>query len=200
MLEGIVYSPDAADSAAVIVAKGKQELFQVGDTIPVGNQVTLSRVLLDRVILDNNGNYESLWLYDDDKSSGGAMERRRSRPGRDRVSDMRDNSRITDMAESYRERLMDNPSSLAQVIRIAPVQENGEMIGYRISPGKDREQFQALGLKPGDVVTSINGIQLNEPSNALEIYKLMRSATEASFTIDRNGSPVEILVSLGATE
>lgn len=200
-LEGIVYSPAQQDSAAVIVHGGKQELFLVGDEIPVGNNVSLSRVMLDRVILDNNGNLESLWLYDEEKDAQ-RIATRNSRPVeraaiRDRIADMREDDNITDMAEDYRERLFQNPASLAEVIRISPAQEQGEMVGYRISPGKDREQFERLGLKTNDVVTSINGIELNEPSNALEIYKLMRTATEASFTIDRNGQPVEILVSLG---
>lgn len=199
-LEGIVYSPVQEDSAAVIVHSGKQELFLVGDEIPVGNNVSLARVLLDRVILDNNGNLESLWLYDEEKDAQRYAVRNSRpvvRPDRDSVADMREDGDITDMAEEYRERLFQNPASLAEVIRISPAQQQGEMIGYRISPGKDREQFERLGLKANDIVTSINGIELNEPSNALEIYKLMRTATEASFTIDRNGQPVEILVSLG---
>lgn len=199
-LEGIVYSPSQQDSAAVIVHSGKQELFLVGDKIPVANNVSLARVLLDRVILDNNGKLESLWLYDEEKSASrvNTPGRRTERPvQREEVADMRKNESITDMAEDYRERLFQNPASLAEVIRISPAQQNGEMVGYRISPGKDREQFESLGLRANDIVTGINGIELNEPSNALEVYKLMRTATEASFTIDRNGEPLEIMVSLG---
>ena len=45
-------------------------------------------------------------------------------------------------------------------------------------------------------MTSVNGIVLDEPAKALEIYKLMRTAMEATFTVDRNGTSVEVLVSL----
>ena len=73
-------------------------------------------------------------------------------------------------------------------------------MGYRISPGKDRKQFTQFGFKNNDIVTSINGITLNEPSKALEIYKLMRTANEATFDIDRNGEARQILVSLNDPE
>ena len=196
-LQGIVYSPDAAESVAVIVSKGKQEQFHIGDKIPEGNNVTLARVLLDKVILDNNGKYESLWLYDEESEQArGPSPAPVARERNSRVSDMRDNGNITKMARNYRSQLFKNPASLAEVIRITPAQEGGQLVGYRINPGKDRKQFEAMGLKPNDIVTSINNIQLNEPSNALEIYKLMRTATQASFTINRNGQPMQIMVSL----
>ena len=202
-LEGIVYSSDPAAAAAVIVHSGKQELFRVNDKIPVGQNVSLARVLLDRVILDNSGNFESLWLYDDEQSKAVAsrpVPARSAKEADERIADLRGDGNITDMAQDYRERLFDNPSSLAEVVRITPAQEAGQMIGYRISPGKDREQFERLGLKANDIVTGINGIDLNEPSNALEVYKLMRTAKEANFTISRNGEPLEILVSLGGDQ
>ena len=65
--------------------------------------------------------------------------------------------------------------------------------------GKAAEKcFAQFGFKNGDIVTGINGIVLDDPAQALEVYKIMRSAQQASFTVDRNGNPVEIVVSLGA--
>lgn len=197
-LEGIVYSPRAEDSAAVIVHRGQQETYAVGDKIPVGNQVSVAQVLLDRVILNNNGNYEALWLYDQTEAGKGAASPAPSRQApAARVSDMRGDQAITRMAANYRDRVLNNPTSLAEVIRITPAKQDGAMVGYRISPGRDRQQFEALGLKPNDVVVNINDIDLDEPSNALEVYKLMRTATEANFTIERDGERMDIQVSLG---
>lgn len=197
VLEGIVYSARPEESAAVIVHKGRQETFAVGDKIPVGNQVSLAQVLLDRVILSNNGNYEALWLYDQAETpKSGRVANTRQTPPSARVNDMRENRAVTEMAANYRDRVLNNPTSLAEVIRITPAKHEGAMVGYRISPGKDREQFEKLGLQSNDVVTSINDIDLNEPSNALEVYKLMRTATEANFTIDRGGETIQVRVAL----
>lgn len=197
VLEGIVYSSTPEQSAAVIVHQGKQETYRVGEDIPGGNQVKLVQVLLDRVILNNGGKYEALWLYDDSKRDQSAPSRPAPRPAvASKVNDLRGDESVTEMARDYRERVFNNPTSLAEVIRITPAKRDGAMIGYRLSPGKDRAQFETLGLKSGDVVTSINDIDLNEPSNALEVYKLMRTATEASFTVDRNGQTLQINVAL----
>jgi general secretion pathway protein C len=198
-LEGIVNGPTQADSVAVIVYQGKQDQYYVDDKLPVGGNVTLAQVLIDRVIIDNAGSYESLWLYDEDKNQQAvttSTRRKVTTTAKSNVTDMRADANATNLAKDYRDRLYQNPASLAEVLRIQPAQKDGEMLGYRVSAGRDKQQFADLGFKTNDVVTSINGITLDEPSKALEIYKLMRSAKEATFTIDRNGESVDILVAL----
>jgi general secretion pathway protein C len=205
ILEGIVHTPEVSDSVAVIVYQGKQDQYYVGDKLPVGNRVELVKVLVDHVILDNAGNYESLWLYDDEKkNSRASITGQRVTPqakpvnnNKEIITDNRKNEEATNLASDYRQRLYKNPSSLAEVLRIAPAQNNGQLVGYKVSPGRDREQFAQLGFKANDIVTSINGIALDEPSKALQVYKLMRTAKEASFTVERDSQLVEVMVSLG---
>jgi general secretion pathway protein C len=197
MLKGIVHTFDTADSVAVIVYQNQQDQYYIGDKLPAGNEVSLAKVMLDHVILDNAGRFESLWLYDDEKTTKQVeVPSARSSVKESNLTDRRKKTEVTELAKGYRDRLYKNPSSLAEVLRISPAQRNGKMMGYRVSPGRDRKQFSALGFESNDIVTSINGIGLTEPSKALEIYKLMRTATEASFTVDRNGDSVEVLVSL----
>ncbi len=64
---------------------------------------------------------------------------------------------------------------------------NGELKGYRLYPGRNREQFAALGLQPGDLVTEINGMTLNNPPQAMELFRSLSSATQATVTIERGG-------------
>jgi general secretion pathway protein C len=206
VLQGIVSASDSASAVAIIVHKGKQEQYHIGEKLPVGNRVILAKVLLDHVILDNKGKYESLWLYDEANSTFNGQQtarntpRAKPRPPQNKITDMRKNQEATTLAKDYRKRLYKNPKSLAEVLRIAPAQQDGQMVGYRVSPGKDRQQFTNLGFKANDIVTSINDIALDEPSQALEVYKLMRTATEASFTVLRNGESVQLMVTLGAND
>ncbi|MBL4826473.1 MAG: type II secretion system protein GspC [Spongiibacteraceae bacterium] len=197
-LQGIISASETTSAVAIIVHKGKQDQYHVGDKMPVGNRVVLAKVLNDHVILDNKGNFESLWLYDDSKlGSANKPAVRNASVSQPKVRDMRDNKKATRLAKDYRQRLYKNPKSLAEVLRISPAQSDGEMVGYRVSPGRDREQFTQLGFKTNDVVTAINDIALDEPSRALEVYKLMRTATEASFTVLRNGESLQLMVTLG---
>ena len=64
-----------------------------------------------------------------------------------------------------------------------------------MSPGRDRAQFEQMGFKAGDVVTGVNGIVLTDPGKAMELYRVMRSAQEASFDVQRGGETLNISVS-----
>jgi general secretion pathway protein C len=85
---------------------------------------------------------------------------------------------------------------LASLLTVSPVQADGAIIGYRISPSKERAAFDALGFKTGDVVTAVNGLSLSDTTNTLKLYTLMKEATEATFDMTREGGNVTINVDL----
>jgi general secretion pathway protein C len=64
---------------------------------------------------------------------------------------------------------------------------NGQLKGYRVFPGRNRQQFIALGLRPGDLVTEINGVQLNNPAQGMEIFRSLGESSQVSVTIERGG-------------
>ncbi|EGG29850.1 General secretion pathway protein C [Aequoribacter fuscus] len=97
-----------------------------------------------------------------------------------------------------RDRYYDNPESLSELVSVAAVRSaDGQLAGYRVSPGPKGEEFQALGFRPGDVVTEVNGLSLSDPSNALVLYQMLKSASEANFVIQRGGSPMNLTVQVG---
>jgi general secretion pathway protein C len=195
-LLGVISASDPAQARAFILVDGQQRQFAVGEQVPAAGKVVLSKVLVDRAIIDNNGRYETLWLYDP------ALNAQQPQP--DAVSadapattlDMRANAQVTAMAQNYRQQLYQNPSSLADVIQVAPAMEGGKLVGYRISPGRDQAQFQKFGFKPGDIVTSINNIGLDDPQRAVELYNLIRTARDASITVRRGAEQMTMMVSL----
>ena len=64
---------------------------------------------------------------------------------------------------------------------------NGQLKGYRVFPGRNRQQFVALGLRPGDLITEINGVLLNNPSQGMAIFRSLGESTQVSVTVERNG-------------
>ena len=197
-LQGIVYSEEPELAVAMIVVKGKSDQYHIGDKLPLSPRVELAKVLVDRVIIDNSGRYESLWLYEENGKPRAAVNKAKPADAA-KLNDLRGKKDATELARDYRSRLYKNPSSLAEVVRISPAQVDGQMVGYRVSPGRDKEQFKAFGFEAGDVVTSINSVSLDDPSKALEVYKMMRTAREASFTVDRRGESIQLMVSLDGT-
>lgn len=196
-LLGLVSASDPAQSIAIIMAEGNQQHLKVGEQLLGNGKVVLNKVLVDRVIIDNNGHYETLWLYDPDQTSrlpGKSKPLSANAPPRN--IDMRNNPRATAAAQNSRQQLYKNPTALADVVKVSPAQENGKLKGYRVLPGRDANQFVQLGFKPGDIVTSINGVSLDDPQRALELYNTIRTAQEASFTVHRGDQDVTLMVSL----
>jgi general secretion pathway protein C len=205
-LTGIVASTDEGLGFAIIEHQRRQAVYAVDDELPVGGRVKLAKVMADRVVLDNGGTYELLMLFEESELSPGISAQSAPAPDRGRptpavqpragVVDKRDDPLATTLASSYRERLYEDPQSLARVVQVSAVRENDQLLGYRVQPGQDQAQFERLGFEAGDVVTSVNGVSLDDPAQAMQLYQIMRTATEAVFTVQRKGQQVTLSVAL----
>ncbi len=205
VLTGIVSSTDDGLGSAMIEAKKQQSLYSVGDALPANGKVTLAKILAKQVVIDNNGTYELITLFDDNGIVGilptsatptlAPRSQTSSRPLA-RQAPRVDQREANQLASGYRQQLYDDPQSLASLVSISAVQGENGLRGYRIAPGKDRSQFAAMGFEPGDIVTGVNGYSLSDPSNTVRLYQLMRDAAGATFDIERGGSALTISVSL----
>jgi general secretion pathway protein C len=200
-LTGIVASTADGLGTVMIEARKQQELYSVGDDLPANGKVTLAKILPKQVVIDNNGTYELITLFDDNGIVGIVQSQSRATlpdtkgQGKDPDAPATRQERGR-LAANYRDQLYSDPQSLAGLVSISAVQADGGLKGYKVSPGRDAAQFTALGFEAGDIVTAVNGYALSDPSNTLRLYQLMRDATDATFDIDRKGSPVSINVSL----
>lgn len=86
--------------------------------------------------------------------------------------------------------------TLADVVAMSIYREAGQVVGYKVRPGRNAEAFHALGLQADDIVIAVNGMQLSTPGKIMEIYKSMGSATSANLEIRRGGSTVNLDVML----
>ena len=159
------------DSAAA------SNVYATGQAVRPG--MTLHSVYHDRVIFDRGGRMESLMLPV--QSLGGVQIS--SAPARPQQSQFQDNLRR--IAET-------NPSAFTEIIRPQPVFANGVQRGYRVYPGRNRQQFAKLGLQPGDLVVSINGTPLDDPQRGMEIFNTLGSSDRVSVTVERNGQSQDL--------
>ena len=75
------------------------------------------------------------------------------------------------LGQRLQELAAQNPAAITEIIRPQPVFANGQQRGYRVYPGRNRQQFSKLGLMPGDLVTAINGTPLDDPARGMEILQ-----------------------------
>lgn len=211
ILRAVINSNDEKSSRAVIASGSKEELYAIGDTLPVGNNVTLVKVFEVRVILNNNGKFESLSLYKEDpnapKFPTGYREAESAQPASNwgvesgyqqgpGPSARAENNAGVRNAVANDSGMAQMSQTLADVVAMSIHREGGKVIGYKIRPGRNVEMFNNLGLQADDVVTAVNGVPLSSPGKIMEIYKSMGNATSANLEIRRGGSTVNLDVVL----
>lgn len=174
-LRGAVAAADERFAHAIIAdGSGVEKVYFLKDAVSGG--AILQQVQADRVILNRGGVLESL-LLPREAETGGVTG---PRPGPVPMSEAR-------RGPSVQEVVTQNAGTITEIIRPQPYMPNGELKGYRIYPGRNREQFVALGLKPGDLVTEINGMALNNPAQAMELFRALADTTQVTVTLDRDG-------------
>jgi general secretion pathway protein C len=178
VLSAVFASSDPKRGLAIIGESAQSaKVYTVGATVRPGTR--LHEVYSDRVILDRGGQLEAL-LLPKQNTAGLAINRA---PAPSTGAQFADNLRR--IAES-------NPSAFAEVLRPQPVFANGVQRGYRVYPGRNRQQFAKLGLQPGDLVLSINGTPLDDPQRGLEVFNTLSASDRVSVTIERNGQSQEL--------
>lgn len=178
-LRGAVATDDQKVAHAIIAdGSGSEKVYFAGDNLPGG--ATLSRIEADRVVLSRGGQFEVLRLP---RQSGGEAG---SRSIRQAVQPM---AATPGSDASVQELVSQNAGSFLDVVRPQPYMPKGELKGYRLYPGPNRQKFSVLGLRPGDLVTEINGIQLNNPTQGMEVFRSLSGKTAMTVTIERNGQP-----------
>jgi len=179
-LRGVVASENAKNGWAIVAdGRAQEKTYFVDDAIDGAGGTRLHAVYGDRILLNRGGRLETLRLPRELPAN--SVTTRATTPG------------PAVAPNSLRDVISENASRITDVIRVAPHIEQGQMLGFRINPGRQREQFEALGLQPGDVVTDINGTPMTDPSRGLQVFEALGESTMANVTVVRNGTP-EVLV------
>ena len=182
-LKGTVASEISEFSVAIISdGNNEEKVYAIGDSI--GSSAKLHAVYADRVVLNENGVLTNLKLPKEFSASQAAPARRTTSSTR----------QTTRNAQSIQAVVSNNLSRLSDVIRPTPYFVNGQQSGYRVYPGRDRQQFSALGLRPGDLIKDIDGQSLTDPTQAMQIFQALGTSEQVTVTVERNGQPETIVL------
>jgi general secretion pathway protein C len=183
VLKGILAKEEDTNGGAIISSnRGEDQSYQVGQTIEGADGATLHSVYADRVLLNRSGRLETLRLPKEPSSSTSSPMARPAPPPQPQPS------------ANLRDAISQNATRLTDILRLAPHVQEGQVVGFRVNPGRDRAAFEALGLQPGDVVTDINGTVLDDPSQGLQVFQSLGETTQANVTVLRDGVPQVIVI------
>lgn len=192
-LIGVAAGEKGASSQAIIASgkQGTESTYSVGSPLPGG--AIIRQILPDRVILAHDGRLETLRLPVVGTSilaghmefgSGASMASNESPElGRN-------------FTEARRE-IERHPQSFSQFMRMLPDIQNGHLKGYRVYPSKSPALFRRVGLQPGDIVTSVNGVRLDSTTTSIRALSQLRHAQgPVQLQVLRHGKPIALTVNV----
>lgn len=204
-LEGVVAAGSGDRAVAIIEYQGTQRAYAVGDAIE-GTTASVARVLPDRVILDNGERRETLPLYRDAyparaQSGSGARRERTERPATAPASGPPQAAAGPDI---HADVLGSTPSerlhNLNRAMTLSAARDaSNRLLGYEAKPASDAVLFTRLGLRSGDVITRVNGIDAASIRSLLEARRAIDSAAVAEVHLLREGRVLSLRIHLGAT-
>lgn len=176
-LVGVFANTNQDLSGAIVKSGSNAELYRVGDELP--GRAELYKVFADRVLLRRMGKTETLRLE---------IERQ---PGKIETTETTASPALPDISMAAGQGLDTQRSMLISQLALSPVREGGNE-GYRVSAGISRDVRRAVGLRPGDVILSVNGMPLGtEEADQAAIASFYESG-KAEVEIHRGGSQITL--------
>lgn len=178
------------NSKAVVTDRGSRdhELVWEGDSFEKYPQARVVRIERGRLVIDNQGRREELLLADegDAPARPTRADRRRSRRAATRANDA---PSLTDRLKALQGRGRDMGSILSQG-RPVPKWEDGELVGMELRDVEPGGLYDKVGLAEGDVITGVNGIELDNAADASRV--LAELTTADSLEIETTSGTISV--------
>ena len=178
-LRGIYYSLEPRLSLAIVEVKPNEtRVYMIDDEL--ADNITLSSVEEDHILLNRYGKLERLNLQ-------------KPLPSNQRAASSRavggvGNVQQTALLRSYKKRYASNPMALATRFQAIPVQQDGKNIGFKLKALRGESLLRRLNFEADDVFTSVNGVSLQNPFEALDALKSLTTSQSVSVSFMRNGT------------
>lgn len=175
-----VYLEEGMQGAIIGEANGRQQFVRAGDSF--ANGIRLKEVHPDHVVLERSGKVEALRFPNAESRSGPAPEPAPVIPSTAQTGQPLE---VVDLSDA-------EAGEIATHLRAFVVREQGEFAGYRVLPGRNRALYQTLGLRPGDVITAVNGEPVQEAGGADAFLQQLTRSTNPSVTVRRGPETLQL--------
>ncbi|BES85612.1 EtpC protein [Pectobacterium araliae] len=174
-LTGVLASEDTKRSIAIIAKDSQQYSRNVGDAVP-GYEAKIVTISADRVVLQYQGRYEALHLYQEEKAPDAP-------PSSGAFSQVKDE-------------IQKAPFTAQDYLTISPVTEEDVLKGYQLNPGKNPDLFYRAGLQDNDLAVSLNGMDLRDTDQAQQAMAQLAGMSKFNLTVERDGQQQDIYLAL----
>ncbi|MBN8842945.1 MAG: PDZ domain-containing protein [Sphingomonadales bacterium] len=179
-LFGVNINEATGGGSAILAAEdGIQNSYAVGDEVAPG--LRLVGVAFDHVLLDRGGTRETLFL--DQSGAAPAVATPAALPPPTAEPGAAPSGELA-------------PDALKAGVGFAPRAEGGKVTGLTVQPQGDGATFRAAGLRPGDVIRSVNGRPIGSAGDAASLASQLSPGARISLEVERGASVVPIAIFL----
>jgi general secretion pathway protein C len=198
-LKGAIASSDPLRSRAIIASAEDQQVYLVGDSLSgMPGTVELQEVHQTFVLLNNNGRIETLRMDELPLSPVPSLAET-SHSAVSNISTGATNVTNVTGAVNFPTGIA-RDTALTDIIRIQPVFESadsalaGTLRGLQIRHGSRGDFLSAVGLRQGDMITAIDGKQLNDASELPVLMAQLSTQQLVSLQVLRDEIPLTVVL------
>lgn len=163
--------------------KRTQNLYKTGESV---QNAIVKMILREKVILSVDGKDQLLEIEKAESGKGGKKDLRRGGRTPRRQSRARRTQKIT-LRRSRIDNAIEDVSKLMTQVNVRPHFNQGQPDGLMLTRIKPRSLFREMGLRNGDVITGINGENVESVDATLKLYDLLKSNSSVSLQLKRRG-------------
>lgn len=193
-LKGVIFDTNSLYSRAIIMDRksGKEELYKIGDAVGDAHLIYVGKN--KAIFVRSNGQQETLFV-----TAEAAQKDSIYTPSQisTAIEQLDETNYIVNTDQFSKE--INNLAQFIEMLDITTAFEKSRSIGCRVGKLAPRSIGPALGLRYGDIITSINDIPTTSTSDRVKIYKMienMESNQQVVVSILRNGMPRQFTYTL----
>ncbi|MBF0125730.1 MAG: hypothetical protein HQM02_00815 [Magnetococcales bacterium] len=174
-LLGILFVDNNPANARALIGtpEARERSYGVGESI---GKAVIRAIQADQVILEHNGRQEALRLPKKELS----LSQGEGVPQKVQMS-----PDAKALLGALWNTLQERPESLLEQVRIEPAHVRGKFAGVQLFPGKDPTFLEKFGLRGGDRITWINGVELTDPLKGMTVLGTLGSASALQLRVSR---------------
>ncbi len=168
---------------AVIQLDSDTSVYRVKDHL--GNAIILS-IERKKVIILHNGAKEELSMFEEGSPESGAN----SAPAGENIQQVSKGNYV--IPENQFKSATQNMGTLLTQARVVPNLADGRIDGYKIFAITPGSLYANIGLQDGDVIHSVNGIQVTTPESAMQLFQQLQNERRFTVNVSRNGQSMTL--------
>ncbi|MFQ5901017.1 MAG: hypothetical protein ACE5IH_05615 [Thermodesulfobacteriota bacterium] len=174
------------------ISKRNQIILREGESIDGG--VMLKKVSSGRVVLIAGGRETTMEIvYEDDRTK----DSKRASLSVKRPSSAQPSELTRNLNRREVEVALEDLNKVMTQARIIPYMVKGETKGYRVFSIRPGSIYTKVGLKNGDVMQVINGVKLDSPEKAYQLFQQLKDESRLTLDILRRNQKITITIDIG---